>query len=117
MSETPDPKGGEQFNDLESEFRSLGKNLGSFMRSVWESEERKKLQSELEAGLSEFTASIDQAAKELKESQAGQRIKEEAADLQDRIKSGEATSAVKEDMLSILRKINAELEKASGSKK
>jgi hypothetical protein len=117
MAETPDPKGGEQSDDLENEFRVLGKNLGNFMRSVWESEERKRLQSELEAGLSDFTTSIDQAAKDFKESPAGQRIKEEATDLHERVKSGETTNAMKEDMLSILRKINSELEKVGGSKK
>jgi len=52
-----------------------------------ESEERKRLQSELEAGLSEFSTSIDQAAKDFKESSTGQRIKEEATDLHERLRA------------------------------
>jgi hypothetical protein len=38
-------------NDLAAEFRRLGENLRSALQSAWESEERLRLQDEIERGL------------------------------------------------------------------
>lgn len=100
-------------SDVTSEFRQLGKNLKEILEAAWESEERRKLQREIESGLSELERSLNQTIEELKESPTGKRIKEEAEDLRGRIRSGELEAQLREDLLSILRRVNTELEKAA----
>ena len=100
-------------SDVTSEFRLLGQNLKEILQSAWESEERRKLQREIEAGLSELGRTLNQTVEEVRESPTGQRIKSEAEGLRGRIHSGELESQLREDLLSALRRVNAELEKAA----
>ncbi len=107
MSETPDPK-----DDLTSEFRDLGENLKKIFIGAWESDQRKNLQTEIEQGLAELGNSLRQTATEIQESEAGQRVKSEAEDLRDRVRSGEVEDKIRSDLRTILQKLNTELEKA-----
>jgi hypothetical protein len=100
-------------SDVTSEFRQLGQHLKEILQAAWESEERRKLQREIETGLSELGKSLNQTVEEFRESPTGQRIKAEAEDLQGRIRSGELESQLREDLLSILRRVNTELERAA----
>jgi HD-GYP domain-containing protein (c-di-GMP phosphodiesterase class II) len=123
MSENPESNPGGTFNtgapedasqsDVTSEFRQLGRNLKEILQATWESEERRKLQQEIETGLSELGRSLNQTVAEFKESPTGQRIKSEAEDLRGRIRSGELEAELREELLSILRRVNTELEKAA----
>jgi HD-GYP domain-containing protein (c-di-GMP phosphodiesterase class II) len=123
MTENPEPGSGGKFNtggpedasqsDVTSEFRQLGRNLKEILEATWESEERRKLQREIESGLSELGRSLNQTVEEFKESPTGKRIQSEAEDLRGRIRSGELEAQLREDLLSILRRVNTELEKAA----
>jgi hypothetical protein len=99
-------------SDVTSEFRQLGQNLKEVLQAAWESEERRKLQSEIETGLSELGRTVNQTVAEFKESPTGQRIQSEAEDLGSRIRRGELEADLREDLLTILRRVNTELEKA-----
>jgi hypothetical protein len=90
----------------------LGKNLKEIVRGAWESEERHKLQQEVENGLSELGKSLTQAINDLRDSSTGQRLRAEVEELHTRIRSGEVEAEARENMLGVLRKINAELAKA-----
>ncbi len=102
--------------DIASEFRALGNNLKSVLQSAWESEERKKLQVEIEAGLKDFSRSLDQTFTEFKDSPTGEQLRSDVEEFRDSIKSGKAESEVRSGLLSALRSINEELEKLSKSK-
>jgi hypothetical protein len=110
MSDTPDPKENFTADDLASEFHQLGDNLKKFFTSAWESEQRKNLQNEISEGLAELGDSLKQTAEEIQESETGQRIKTEAEDLRDRVRSGQVESKIRSDLRSVLRKLNKELE-------
>lgn len=99
--------------DLTNEFRDLGNNLKTILRSAWESPERRKLQQEIETGMSELGNSLNQAVSEIKESPAGQRLKEDARDFQERLRTGEVDKRIRDDLLSVLQRFNAELEKVA----
>ncbi|HSR47797.1 MAG TPA: hypothetical protein VLL77_07380 [Anaerolineales bacterium] len=98
--------------DLEQELRSLGQNLGAVFRAAWESEDRRRIQGEIETGLNEAAAALQSAADEFGRSEAGQQLKQDVRDLGDRIQSGELPSKVREDLLQVLRTVNAELNRA-----
>ena len=113
MSDTTPPKSESNSDDLAAEFRNLGNNLKEILQSAWESEERKKLQQEIEVGLADLGKSLDNTVEEFKVSPAGQRLKTEVQDLHQRVRSGKVETELRENLLSVLRKVNSELEKAS----
>jgi hypothetical protein len=103
--------------DVAAEFSALGKNLMTLLQSAWESEERRKLQGEIEAGLTELGNTLNQAVTDFRESPTGQRLKEEAEGLRTRVRSGEVETEIREELLVVLRRINLELEKATTPRK
>lgn len=111
MSDEPAPQEDTKSQQIKSEFQLLGENLKQMFVTAWESEERKNFQNELENGLADLGDTLKQTAQDFKESETGQKVKAEAEDLRDRIESGEVEQKVREDILSVLHKVNAELEK------
>lgn len=97
---------GEQLNEL-------GKNLRDALQTAWESEERRKLQQEIEDGLADLGASLSQAAKEFSGSPTGKTLKEDVKDLHDRWRTGEVGSKARAEIVEALRKVNDELQKAT----
>lgn len=111
MSEKPESQEGTISGNLASEFQELGDNLKNIFVSAWESEQRKNIQQELEDGFSELGESLKQTAEEIHDSETGQRVKAEAEDLRDRVRTGEVETKIREDILSVLHKVNSELGK------
>jgi HAMP domain-containing protein len=110
MNETTDTHG-----DLASEFRRLGKNLKEALLAAWDSEERRRLEKEIEAGLSEAADALRGAAREFSASPSGQHLREELHDLEERVRTGDLETKVRQDVVGGLRALNAELERAAGT--
>ena len=100
-------------NNIKDEFQALGENFKALFTSAWESEERKKLQSELEAGMRELGVALNDLAEEIRTSQAGETIRREATDFHERVKSGEVETKAREEIVKALKALNIELEKVS----
>lgn len=100
-------------SEVAQEFRRFGDNLEDILRTAWESPERKKLQSEIKAGLAELEISVNKAATEFRESPTGQRLQTEVKNLGERVRSGEVESRLRTDLLSLLRQLNIRLEEAA----
>jgi succinate dehydrogenase/fumarate reductase flavoprotein subunit len=108
MSENLPPE-----ENLAEEFRRLGINLTEVLRGAWESPERKKLQQEIANGLSDLSNMMRTEAEYIRESPTGQRMKADAEELRERVRSGEVESKVRQDILAALRFFNEQLRKAS----
>lgn len=108
MSENP-----ENENPIAEEFRNLGINLMNTMRAAWESPERKKLQGEIEEGLTALAATIKMEANTFTESPTGQRLKNDLDEWAQRVRSGEAEGKAREEIIRALKLINTELEKVT----
>lgn len=118
MDETTEPKResppeGAQEGEVTQEFRRLGDNLKEILRAAWESAERKKLQTEIQAGLVELEASLNKTAQEIRESRTSQRLESELKDFGSRVRMGEVETELRENLLSLLREVNSKLEKSS----
>ena len=100
-------------NDLLDELHTLGDNLRAMIASAWGSTERRRLQQDLEEGLTDIKSSLNQAASDFQSSPTGQTIKEELSDLNERLRTGEVESAVRREVLNALRMANEGLKKAS----
>jgi hypothetical protein len=108
MSEKTPPKG-----DLREEFHDLGQNLKKIINTAWESEERKKVQADIQDGLDELGNAINKMIDEFKISETGKKVVKEVDDFGERLRSGEVRDQAHEGVLSALKKMNAELEKAT----
>ncbi len=106
MSENPNPQ-----PDITSQFRELGENIKSFFHSAWEGEESQKFREELQNGLNELGKATNEAVKDIKTSEAGQRIKSEAEDFKARVEAGEVEEKARAEISKVLEFINAELAK------
>ncbi len=96
---------------ISDQLNELGKNLRDALRTAWESEERRKLQKEIEEGLANLGESLSQAAKDFSDSPTGQNLKEDVKDMRERFRSGEMGSKVHSEVVEALRKVNTELQK------
>jgi hypothetical protein len=98
-------------NELADELRELGNHIKDFLHALWESQDRKRVQQEVESGLTNLGASFNQAAKEFQQSPTGQRVKEEFEEIGNRIRTGEMETTLRRDFMSALQTANRELEK------
>jgi hypothetical protein len=98
---------------LREEFNALGKNIKDAFTGVWESEERLRISSHIEAGLSEVGEAISRAGADIRESETGKQVRDEIDGVADRIRTGELRDKFERELVSILRSVNTELEKAT----
>lgn len=117
MNQTSKPEGEQPKEvpegEVTQEFRRLGDNLTEVFRAAWESTERKKLQSEIEAGLTELGASLNKAVLEARQSPTGQRLETEVKEFGERVRSGEVEAEARKNLLSLLKELNSKIEKAA----
>jgi chromosome condensin MukBEF ATPase and DNA-binding subunit MukB len=99
--------------DLGDELHNLGKNLSDFLRAAWASEERKRVQQDIESSLTELGKTIDKAANDFSASETGQRLKSDIHDFQKRVETGEVQQKARRELLEALKKVNQELTKAA----
>jgi non-homologous end joining protein Ku len=108
------PNENKSSNDtISDQLNELGKNLRDALQAAWSSEERRKLQQDIEDGMANLGASLSQAAQDFSNSPTGKTIKEDVKDLQQRWHSGEVGSKVHSEVMDALRKINEELQKTT----
>ena len=98
-------------NDLKGEFENLAHNLKQALQTAWESDERKQLQSEIEAGLTQVAAAMNEAFDSFKQSDVGEQFISDVEDFGERVRSGEVETKVRTDLAEAMRKLNTELEK------
>jgi len=100
-------------DNLSDELRHFGDSLKQFFKSAWESDERQKIQVEIEHSLDEVAKSLNQAADDFSASQEGQQLKSEFDDLKKRVESGELSEKIQNDLKLTLRKVSSELDQAA----
>jgi hypothetical protein len=104
----------EQRDDtLQAELNALGENLQRVIRNVWESDERKQLQADVEQGLEGTLRHLRQELKEFQESETADRLKADLGSVERELRSGEAAGRVRQEILDVLHRLNAELGRAT----
>ena len=98
-------------SDISEELRQLGANLSGTLRSAWESEERKKVQREIEAGLKDLGEELRKSADEF-DAGIGQEVRSGVKDASEKLQSGEVGDRVRSELMTILHSINAQLREA-----
>ena len=116
MDNPEQPKTESSSDEILNELRNLGNNLKELLQSVWESEERKKAQKDIETGLNDLVKTLSQAANDFAQSPTGQTLKSDLKDLHERIQTGEVETKVRDEVASALRAANEGLKKATKTK-
>ena len=116
MDNPEQPKTEPSSDEIWNELHNLGKNLKELLQAAWETEERKKAQKEIEAGLNDLAKTLSQAANDFAQSPTGQTLKADIKDLGQRIQTGEVETKVRNEVVSALRAANEGLKKATTSK-
>jgi hypothetical protein len=96
-------------NEILNELRNLGDNISALLRGAWESEERQRLQRDLETGFNELRENLHNVA----DSAVGKTIRQDFEDFGERVRAGEVERAVRSEVLSALRMANEGLKKAA----
>ncbi len=97
--------------DLMDEFKRLGRQFGDTLQSAFNSEEAKRMETELRAGMKTFADEVERVFREAKDSPAASRMKEEATAAKERVETGDMGRKAQEGMVSGLRWLSNELEK------
>jgi len=105
-------KTNDQSTNLSDEFVKLGRNFKDALQSAWTSEERKKLQAEIESGLMEASRALKQATDDFSKSPAAQTFKADAEDFRKRVQTGELEAKIRSELLNALRMANEALKNA-----
>lgn len=113
MSDSNPNETNPQSEDIGEQLNELGKNLRDALRAAWESDERRKLQQEIEAGLVNLRDSVNDAVNDFSSSSTGQSLKEDVKDLHDRWQTGEVGTKLRTEIADALRTVNTELQKAT----
>lgn len=104
-----------QQGNLGDEIRDLGKSLGNFFNSAWNSEERKGIEEDLTGALNEVADTFRQLADDFTTGETGQQIKSEYEDLKDRVESGEFSEKAQSEISKAIQSVKDELDKFADS--
>jgi signal recognition particle GTPase len=113
MSDTNPNENKPREDDIAEQLNALGKNLREALRTAWESEDRRKLQQEIETGLANLRDSLSAAADDFSSSQTGQNLKSDVKDLEQRWRTGEVNTKIRSEITEALRTVNNELQKTT----
>ncbi|MFO7663775.1 MAG: hypothetical protein R6X18_14445 [Chloroflexota bacterium] len=114
VEEDPMGSGKAHGGDVVEEFKRLGQQFVDTLESIFSSDEVKRLETEVRAGVKSFADEVDKAFQQAKESPAATRMKEEASTVKDRVESGDVARQAQEGMVSGLRWLSNELDKLAG---
>ena len=112
MTEEQKPAEEQQAGDqLVDELQSLGHQLVTAVKALWDSEESRKLRQEIGDGFVKLGHQLDEAIKSAQESEAGQEFKESVKETVDKARESDVAGKVQENLVTGLQKLNAELGK------
>ncbi len=98
---------------LQAELNALGENLQRAIRNVWQSDERKQLQADVEGGLESALQHLRGELQEFQDSETAERLKADLQSVETDLRSGETATLMRREILSVLQRLNAELEQAT----
>lgn len=111
MTEEPIPTEEQLGSEFLKELEKLGQQLGTTLKSLWESEESRKLRQQIAEGFLELSRTVDSALKSAQESEAAKRLGEQVKETIDKACQSEVVGKVEEGLLTGLRQMNEQLSK------
>jgi soluble cytochrome b562 len=101
----------ETATDVASELKNLGRQFAEAVQSAWNSTERVRVENEIREGVKSFVDEVDKVIREAKESGAAEKVKEEAAQVKERVETAELGRKARNGVIEGLRWFSEELGK------
>jgi hypothetical protein len=98
-------------SDVVEELHSLGEQLVTAVKALWDSEASRKLRQEIGDGFVELGNQIDDAVKTAQSSEAAKEFKVQVKDTMDKARESDVAGQVERNLVSGLQQLNAELSK------
>lgn len=98
-----DPKEGKPGIDVAAEFQQLGQQLGETLQSAWESDERKRIETEVREGVRSFVAEIDKVLQGVRTSDSTSKLREDAVGAKAKVDESELGQKAREGIVEGLR--------------
>jgi hypothetical protein len=104
-------EGNAEEKTISSELARLGRQVAEAISQAWESEDRKKLQAEVTAGLDSFGEQVSEAMRKASESDAANQIRDQTEKVVLRVRESDVTGDVRKGLIAGLEVLNRELGK------
>jgi phage-related protein len=102
-------------SEILDELQALGAQLATTVKSLWESEESRKLRQEIGDGFVELGQQIDTAVKSAQESEPAKQFSDQVKETVEQARQSDVVGKVQEGLLTGLRELNSELSKMVSS--
>ena len=112
--EAPTGKGGSS-SEILDELESLGQRLATAVKSLWESNESRKLRQDLEKGFVELGRQVETAVKSARESEAGKQFSEQVKETMDKARESDLATKLEKGLVSGLQGLNDQLTRMVGT--
>jgi len=106
MSEEQKPTG-----DVVDELKLFGQQLGTAVKSLWDSDESRNLRKEISEGLSEAVREMDKAVKTVQDSDAAKEFSQQVRGTVDKARESDVVDKIQQGLVAGLRDLNTELSK------
>lgn len=93
------------------ELDALGKQLSTAVKTLWESEDSRKLRQDLREGFAELGRQLDTAIQSARESEATQEFSDQVRETMDKARESDLAGKLEQGLVSGLRELNEELSK------
>ena len=101
--------------DIAAEFAELGRKLRETVETAWASQERQNVQKEVQEGLIKLRDELDKTARNLRDSEPGQKVEAEVKRVRDDIDAGKVGDDIRIGIVSGLRGLGVALDKLAES--
>jgi len=98
-------------SELMDELEALGKQLVTAVRSLWDSDESRKLRQEIGDGFVQLGQQVDEAIKTAQESETAKEFKVQVKETMDKARESDVAGKLQDNLVSGLHQLNAELGK------
>ncbi len=102
-------------SEILGEIESLGQKLATAVRSLWESEDSRRLRQEIAEGFAGLGRQIDTAIKSAQESEAARQFSAQVKETVDKARESDIAGKVEQGLVSGLRELNEQLAKLIAS--
>jgi len=95
--------------EVTAELKRLGRQFAETLQAAWNSEEKQRVETEIRAGLKSFAGEFDKVIREARQSAAAAKVRDEAANVKERVESGEVGRRARTGMVQGLQWLSEEL--------
>jgi hypothetical protein len=111
-TKTETPRGGQQeAGEVLKELQTLGQQLVTAVRALWESEDSRKLRQEIGQGFVELGQQIDEALTSAQQSEAAKQFGVQVKDTIDKARESDLAAKLEQGLVTGLQELNDQISK------